>query len=653
MYYASDPNTIIDTIKTPYQSNASKVINSIKQDDVTNIITITLEDGSSYTFNKDYSVPSSIAILTTNDVKLGAGTTSMIEFRVNPSNAQFNYDVESSDCNIELDFVNKTRNSYVTTPTNYKLSKVEQVYDAQGVMKKGQYRAHITDMNISNNYIEEAALVLTVNNANNEKVQISSSAINIKSAGNVISSFSFLKKNNTGVIYDVNISVSDNNITICTPLVTDVTTLAATFTTNGEKVLVNNIEQISGVTVNDFTNPITYTIISATGEVNQYTVSISNTHLPVVVIETPNNTTIPPKTADWLANTKIKILNADGTVNYESEVDNIRGRGNSTWTYPKKPYALKLNKKAEILNMPKHKRWVLLANWMDRTMMRNRVAFKISQSTGLAWTPRGEFVEVVLNGKHIGNYYLCEHIKVDENRVNIAELDEDATDGEGITGGFIMELDVYYDEVYKFKSAIKKLPYMFKDPDEVNEQQFAYMQNYINSLENALYNSTGDYKDYLDMDSFIDWWLVHELAQNGEPGHPKSSYMHKDKSGRLKAGPVWDFDWGTFVPTSVECYIKEAIYYDKLFEDPQFVNKVKERWNSLKTTLQTIPNFIETEKLKLSKSADLNIQLWPISSRVNGDETMSFEDAVNRMKNAYENRLQVIENAINNMQTNP
>lgn len=170
MYYASEPDIIIDTIKTPYQSNPSKIISSIIQDDATNIITITLEDGSSYKFNKDYAIPTSIAILTTESIKLGTGTTSMLEFRVNPSNAKFNYNVNDPLCNIKLDLVNKSRSSYVTVPINYKLSKVEQVYDEQGIMKQGQYRAYITDTNVSENYMEDVALVITINNMNNEEI---------------------------------------------------------------------------------------------------------------------------------------------------------------------------------------------------------------------------------------------------------------------------------------------------------------------------------------------------------------------------------------------------------------------------------------------------------------------------------------------------
>lgn len=645
----SDAVEIIERIRTPYQSDASKVVSSISENGLTNVITITMADGTSYTFNKVYALPTSIVLLTTENVMLGNKSSAKIEFRVNPSNARFNYQVGTSACEIVLDRVGKTRASYATNPTNYKLAKVEQVIDNQGQVKEGQYRATITDKGMSDDYIEDAALVLTVNNANNEKVQISSSAFKVMYAGNVISKFSFLKKDNENLLGDVNATIKGQNIDVCTPMVLGASKLVATFATSGEKVYANGVEQVSGVTINDFTTPVKYTVVAADGSRNEYIVSVSGTGLPTVIINTPNGATVPPKTADWLKNTYIKVLNADGTLCYEGTEDNIRGRGNSTWGYPKKPYALKLDSKASILGMPKHKRWVLLANWMDRTLLRNRVAFRMAQATCMEWTPRGEFVEVVLNGKHVGNYYLCEQIKIDENRVNIAEMEETDIAGDAVTGGYLLELDVNYDEVNKFKSPIKGLPFMFKEPDEdvLCEEQYNYMWHYVGILEAALYDDVRfmvrEYADYIDIDTYIDWWLVHELAFNGEPNHPKSTYMHKDRNGKLKAGPVWDFDWGTFQPSSQPFRIAESVYYGRLLQDPVFVQRVKERWNALKPKFEEIPDFIDAEKQKLQKSDQINIQMWPISSRTNGDETLSYEDAVARMKNAFKVRLQKID----------
>ena len=657
LYRASMPDVVIESIKTPYLADAAKVVRSVSQNDVTNVITITMGNGKTFTFNKVYAVPTSIALLATEPLMLGTGTKAQIEFRVNPSNAHFNYTVGGPGCEIALDRVGKTRvtSSYVTKPTNYKLTNVEQVLDEQGQVKNGQYRATIVDNKLSDSYIENVALVLTVNNANNEKVQVSSSAFKVMFAGSVISEFTFRKEDNAGVLADVDAVVNGKDITVCTPMVVDATGLVATFSTSGEKVYANGVEQVSGITANDFTSPVKYTVVAADGSKSVYTVSVGGTGLPTVIIDTPNGATVPPKTADWLKGTYIKVLNADGSVCYEGVKDNIRGRGNSTWSYPKKPYALKLDSKASILGMPKHKRWVLLANWMDRTLLRNRVAFRMAQATCMEWAPRGEFVEVVLNGKHVGNYYLCEQIKVDENRVNVAEMEETDTEGDAVTGGYLLELDVYYDEVNKFKSPIKNLPYMFKEPDEdvLQEQQYNYMWHYVGTLEAALYDDTRfmtrEYAQYIDVDTYIDWWLVHELAYNGEPNHPKSTYMHKDRMGKLKAGPVWDFDWGTFVPTSTSFRIAESLYYGRLFQDPVFVQRVKERWGVLKPKFAEIPNFIDAEKQKLQKSDQLNIKMWPISSRTNGDETLTYDAAVERMKNAYQTRLQKIDALISNL----
>lgn len=345
---------------------------------------------------------------------------------------------------------------------------------------------------------------------------------------------------------------------------------------------------------------------------------------------------------------RLKIIAPDYTVEYDEEI-NIRGRGNTTWNFPKKPYALKLNKKASILGMPEHKRWVLLANWLDKTLLRNHIAFRIAQQTGLEWTPRGEFVEVVINGHHRGNYYLCEQIKVDEKRVNIAEL------GEGDpSGGYIMEVDTYFDEEFKFYSEVCQFPYMFKDPDEVSDEEFAYMEQYIAGLETVLYDDArlarGEYLNYLDVDSFIDYWFVYELTGNWEPQHPKSVYMHKDRGGVLKAGPVWDFDWETFVPYKTTTFAtKEALYYKRLFEDRSFVARVKERWEMFKPRFEGVVQFIDSEASRLAVSGGLNDTMWKITMVVNGDEDLSYSAAVTRLKNTYAQKVRWLDEQIKGM----
>lgn len=379
------------------------------------------------------------------------------------------------------------------------------------------------------------------------------------------------------------------------------------------------------------------------------TLSTESTGLPRVFINTPNNTTITTK--EWLEDpSTIVILNPDGTIDYEATDLSIKGRGNSTWNMPKKPYALKLKKKSEILGMKEHKSWVLLANWMDRTLLRNDTSFRIAKQTGLAWTPSGEFVEVIMNGVHIGNYYLCEQIKVNKNRLNIKEMKSTDLSGDAITGGYLMELDVNYDELNKFHSETKSLPYMFKAPDEdvLQPEQLAWFQGYVNTMESHLYLDNWlddrEYVNYMDIGSFIDWWFVYELAMNSEPSHPKSSYVYKDRLGKLSAGPVWDFDWGTYTPSKSNHYqIKDAIYYGRLFEDPSFITEVKNRWASYKTKFESIPTYVENVAARIKRSNEIDKEMWPLSANaagsVNGDKDMSFDEAVERMINAYTAKL--------------
>ena len=224
-----------------------------------------------------------------------------------------------------------------------------------------------------------------------------------------------------------------------------------------------------------------------------------------------------------------------------------------------------------------------------------------------------------------------------------------------------MELDSYFDEVNRFRSYYYNMPYMFKDPDEVNSAQFSFLQNYVNNMEASLYDnsrfSAREYTDYLDVDSFIDWWLVHELTGNEEPKHPKSSYMHKDKGGKMVMGPVWDFDWGTFMPHTKFVTLGRSdglkcIYYERLFQDPQFKKRAKERWNELEAGFREIPDFIDSEAARIKSSESMNHNLWKITpdvigSYINGDETMSFDNAVKRMKEAYSGKLEWMDGKIN------
>ena len=355
---------------------------------------------------------------------------------------------------------------------------------------------------------------------------------------------------------------------------------------------------------------------------------------------------------DWLKDCKVFVCDTAGK-HSDILIAKAKGRGNSTWEYPKKSYTLKLEKKEEMLGLPKHKNWVLLANYLDRTLLRNDVAFQVAKCTGLDWTPSGKFAELYVNDKHLGNYYFCEQIQVGKNRVNITEMKSEDIDENSITGGYLVELDNNYDEVNKFKSSIKSLPYMFKSPDDdvIKSEQFLYFQNYVNQLEAALYSDnwleTRDYCKYIDIESFVDWWLVYEIAKNHEPNHPRSSYMHKDRNGLLKMGPVWDFDYGGWYGDG--WWIKDAIYFDRLFQDPEFVKLVKSKWSEYKPRFDEIPQYIYHQSVKIKKSNDTNIKMWPILYNNNGDAELSFKEAIERLSDVYAKRIEWLDVEINKL----
>ena len=393
------------------------------------------------------------------------------------------------------------------------------------------------------------------------------------------------------------------------------------------------------------------------------------TGLPVIYVYTQGSRPITSKEEYVKASLKIR-----GTEQYEGldEVTcDIRGRGNTTWYWPKKPYLIKLEEKQSLFGMPKHKRWILLANFMDRTLMRNLVSMKVaSMMSNLAWTPGCVPVELVLNGRHMGSYLLIEQVRVDKKRVAVTEMTPQDNVGDAVTGGYLLELDFHYDNEVQWIDPHghnnqwgNGIPFGIKypDPEDLTPQQRTYIQGYISEAANTLYGN--DFKDpekgyakYIDVDSFIDYWITFEVMGNHELGNPGSVYMHKDRNGKLVAGPCWDFDWGvlsynTSSHARTGLVNGNAIWYARLRQDPAFNAKLKARFDELLPKLETIPAYIdECEKL-LTESARLNFAMWnPADDRsqsgdgkiINGDEEMTFHDAVARLKSIYQERLQVI-----------
>ena len=382
--------------------------------------------------------------------------------------------------------------------------------------------------------------------------------------------------------------------------------------------------------------------------------------LPVIFIDTPNQQAILSK-EDWIEDADITIYSSPSTLNpspftlhpspstihhplstiHHQGSTSIRGRGNSTFGFPKMPYALKLDKASNILDMPADKRWALLANWIDRTLLRNDVAFAIARATGMDWVPQGRFVDLVMNQRYVGNYYLCEQVRASKNRLNLGNND------------FLLEIDTYFDEPNRFLSVNRQMPYMIKspDPDKLTPGQFNFIQQFIDSLELSLYieerYEQRNYRTLIDFRSFAQFWIVQELTANRESADPKSVYLYKSGNDKLKL-TVWDFDYATFMKLD-SFVLTRGFYYDRLFGDQEFLRCVKEVWNeSRQAILDVIQNYIDSQAAYISISEEANHRLWPITGddKPAGDEDLPFEEAVRQLKQNVLHRFSLLDNKL-------
>ena len=495
--------------------------------------------------------------------------------------------------------------------------------------------------------------------------------------------------------YDEELNSFHARIKQIAPNTVDHSKLIATFIAEGCKsVTVNGVEQKSGVTVNDFTQPLKYVFTSVKGEVIEYDVSVTNhfTNLPVVYVNTDGKTHISgdiTSKSEW-KNATISITGNDQYDGLEQTTLQIRARGNTTLNWPKKAFNMKFEKQVKMLGIKKHKRWVMIANYCDATMLRNETAYYASSLTSLKWAPHGDFVELVYNGTYVGTYWLCEHVRVDKNRVAITETPQGDTSAKNT--GYLVEYDFHGGSTSKpyWTSYINtqqqpdwnnrgnsSVRYVTKYPDEndLSTEQYEYIKKWVRDWEVDIRDKLTTNPDtadeeyekyitkYIEPVSFVDYWLIYEVCLNHELRNPGSVFIHKDveggvADGKLIAGPVWDFDYGTFnfeytdagwYPEHVkryELYLEDGIWYAHLFKNAKMKALAKERWEVLKPKFETMPAYIRQRGEFLKESAKENFAVWPMATSLNYDEKLSYKDAVEKMAGVVEERIKNMDDAI-------
>lgn len=408
-------------------------------------------------------------------------------------------------------------------------------------------------------------------------------------------------------------------------------------------------------------------------------VQFTSSNLPLVVINTNSQTIVDdPRIICSMG----IIDNGPGIRNYLINPYNdfngkisIEIRGSSSQMFPKKSYSLETQDSlgnpinVSLLGMPAENDWILYAPYTDKSFMRDVLAYKLGTEQG-HWAPRTRFCEVVINGENVGIYVLMEKIKIDNDRVNIANINPIDTTGDELTGGYLLKIDRYNSPIDHFTSSFNTIPnntninYVFDDPEEMDllPVQEQFIEDYIYDFEYAAFQSTFTdtsigYRKFADINSFVDHFLVNEISRNVD-GYRLSAFLYKDKEsngGKLMAGPLWDYNiaygnadycnggstTGYALDFNNDCPgdgWQIPFWWYRMMNDSNFVNIAKCRYNELRTNVlsdQYIEDFIDSVAVVLDEAQQRNFQKWPILGTYiwpNNYIGATFTDEINYLK---------------------
>ena len=414
-------------------------------------------------------------------------------------------------------------------------------------------------------------------------------------------------------------------------------------------------------------------------------ITFNTSNLPIMVIDTYGNQ-IPdePRIDAFMG-----IIDNDSGGNnlgdnyngYNGQIT-IEKRGNSSQWNDKTPYRFETvneegeNNNVSLLGMPEENDWVLYAPWQDKSMIRNILTYKLSNDLG-KYAPRAKLIELYLNDEYRGVYVLMEKIKRDANRVDISKLNPDEISGDDLTGGYILKFDWFFtgDNLGGFESDIDGniYNYHYPKPSDIVPEQENYIINYINDFETIMSSdqyadqSTG-YPSILNVDSFVDFILLQELAKNVD-AYRLSTYIFKDKESvdnRLTAGPVWDFNhgygncdygetWeftGWLLEYNPEGGDQMSFWWELIWQDDYFQNKISERYTELRSTVFSenhIYGMIDSLVIELGSSVDRNFSKWPILGTYiwpNYYVFDTFDQEINYLKSWISDRLNWMDSQI-------
>ena len=393
---------------------------------------------------------------------------------------------------------------------------------------------------------------------------------------------------------------------------------------------------------------------------------IQITNLPTVIVHTTDAQDIVSK--ETYVNGIVSVISNNGTNLFTDSLE-IKGRGNASWNFPKKPYKIKLDKKASLLGMPAvEKTWTLINNYGDKTLMRNLLAFDLSKRLGLPYTPAAKSVDLFLNGEYKGNYQLCDQVEVATGRVELEKMKATDTIMPNLSGGYLIEMDAYsYEETTKFNSDYGNIPVTIKYPkdDDIVAAQVAYIKSHFNKMENTLYannytDTTNGFRKYIDIGTFLRHFLVGEMSGNTDTYWSTNMYK-KRNNDKFYFGPVWDFDiayendyrtypindnpeWIYASTGSSARGVRKMV--NRIFSDSTVMQQLKAIYASYRNsgvlTEDNLVQVVNDNATLLEQSQQINFMRWDILNtavHMNPQVYGSYAGEVDNVRNFVKNRL--------------
>lgn len=620
-------------------SNKESLISTVVRDDEKGMIIITMQDGTSFSFDIDLPYPTGVVTLsdTVFISPKGVATFSII---LNPSNAYVNTNLSDAKCSFTLKSVGNSKSS---KSDNLQLSKIETAIDSKGTCKDGMYDITITDSGKAKGYSENIELVVSSKSNNGDSLIVSTGVITVVSV-DALQNFSIggiLGDDMNGLFY------------VHLPEDIDIKKLKPTFESNG-KVYVNGIQQISGVSEQDFTYPVQYTAVGNDGTETKFIVVVANGNSAIININSPT-----PSIDEFKDGATINILNTSS----DKTIKNVKIKGfdNLAWTLPKKNYEILLESAQEFLGLEQNTSFAFYANHSDKTLLRNYLAFKANRNIfkNIKWAPSYVYAHVIMNGEYIGFYLVAETVRIGKNRINILNLKDCKLLTSAANYGFLLEVNDRKDKSFNFATK-KGVNFSLVDPDgtSLSKEYKQYVEDWIQKCENALFasdfNSTSSSNylwNYFDINSFADWFIINEISKNCNAKFHLECYMYFDPSDKkMHMGPVGDssiaFGNVNFVETELyyNWWLNQNEWIKRMLSDKTFMKTIRTRWIATKSSVDNWASTqIQTKADALAPDAKLNFSKWPIFGKYVWPNASGFEK-----RTTYQSEVDHLKQWINN-----